>query len=55
MKKKTYAIVSAVTLLALGGALALSHTDKIESLLFRNVPNRAPNTFVIDEDTDFTS
>ena len=54
MKKRIYTIISAVTLLALGGALALSHTDKLESLLFRNMPNRAPNTFVIDEDTDFS-
>ena len=54
MKKRTYAIISATTLLALGGALALSHADKIESLLFRNGPSKTPNTFVIDDDTDFT-
>ena len=55
MKKKTYAILSGVTLLALGGALALSHADKIESLLFRNQPRKQLNTFVIDGNTTFTS
>ena len=54
MKKRTYAIVSATTLLALGGALALSHANKIESLLFRNRPNKALNTFTIDQDTEHT-
>ena len=55
MKKKTYAILSGVTLLALGGALALSHADKIESLLFRNQPKKQLNTFVIDGNTTFTA
>lgn len=55
MKKKTYAILSGITLLSLGAALALSHTEKIESLLFRNEPRKQLNTFIIDEDTTFTS
>lgn len=55
MKKKTYAILSGVTLLALGGALALSHANKFEGLIFKNQPKRQLNTFVIDEDTTFTS
>ena len=54
MKKRTYAVISAATLLALGGVLALSHADKIESLLFRNEPSKAPNTFVIDDHTNFS-